>query len=68
MSRKWVSRSGSSGTGTWIDTTAYVTPWRPAYVAELGVGAGSTGHKRGTATHRGGACRDPSALLSWDVT
>lgn len=34
------------------------------------VGVGFTGHKRGTATHRGWGgvvCGDPPALLSWDV-
>ena len=46
-----------------IDTMACITPWRTARVAELGVGSGSTGHETGTATPRGVACGDPSALL-----
>lgn len=66
MSERWVSQNDSSGTDM-IDTTALITPWRPACVAELGAGGGSTGHKISTATPRGVACGDPSALLSWDV-
>lgn len=43
-------------------------PWRTAHAAELGVGAGSTGHKVGTATPRGVVCQNPSSPLSWDVS